>query len=181
MRKSLSWLILGCLCLVMTDPALASRTRRYCGDFDASLRRLANNLNRFDNVLSSDLNGMRSNKIMLEERRRELLAGRSGQGSDTNRAIEANTQLSLAIGKLDTAMRICQEAQGEVRNIRARVPSEIDCDDRKKEIRQSLAFSEDMLNSAEAKMDTVERMLDEYRALRNEADRLVAELGRRYN
>jgi hypothetical protein len=181
MKKSLFWLIFCCLCLVMTDPALASRTRRYCGDFDASLRRLVMNLNRLDKVLSSDLNWMRGNKTMLEERRRELLAGRSGQKSDPSGAIAVNTQLSLAIGKLETALRICQEAQGEVRNIRARVPSEIDCDDRKKDIRRNLNYSEDMLNSAEAKMDTVERMVDEYRSLKNESERLVAELGRRIN
>jgi len=160
MKKVIWMLVFLCLSPVLMTPALAGPTARMCYDFDARSGRLKERIAWFEKTLYDDLAGLRQDKARTQR----------------------NPRLSLADEKLSIAIRLCNDAIVQVQVLKDRVPREIDCGERRREIRRQLDVEVMALNDVEAKLSSLSSITNQYRSLRMEAASIIqsVEGGSRY-
>ena len=154
--KKLMWvLVLCCLGFVWLSPALAGRTDRMCYDFDARVSRVKDRIAWYEKTLHDDLMGLQQDR-----------AGTRG-----------NPRLVLADEKLSIAIRLCNDALGQVQILRDRVPREIECGDRHSAIRHQVDAEVAALNEVEGRIDNLNLLTNQYRSLRSEAYGIMQNMG----
>ncbi len=154
--KKLMWvLVLFCLSLVWLSPALAGRTDRMCYDFDARVSRVKDRIAWYEKTLHDDLMGLQQDR-----------AGTRG-----------NPRLALADEKLSIAIRLCNDALGQVQALRDRVPREVECGDRHREVRHQVDAEVAALNDVEGRLGNLNVITDQYRSLRSEAYGIMQNMG----
>lgn len=146
--KKLMWvLVLCCLSLVWLSPALAGRTERMCYDFDSRVSRVKERIAWYEKTLYDDLVGLRQDRVRTQ----------------------GNQRLALADEKLSIAIRLCNDALGQVQVLRDRVPREVDCGARDRQIRHQVDAEVAALNDVEGRISNLNVITNQYRALRSEA------------
>ncbi len=148
----LLWIfLLTCLTLILVAPAGASRTDRMCYDFDARVSRLKERLAWFEKTLHDDMAGLQQDKAM----------------------IQGDPRLGLANTKLNTAIRLCDDAIGQLNMLKDRLPREIECGDRHRRVRTAMDSEVQALNDVEGKLSGINIITNQYRSLRMEAASIV--------
>ena len=154
--KKLMWvLVLFCLGFVWLSPALAGRTDRMCYDFDARASRVKERIAWYEKTLYDDLLGLRQDRARTQ----------------------GNPRLALADEKLSIAIRLCNDALGEVQVLRDRVPREIECGDRHRTVRRQIDVEVAALNDVEGRIANLNIITNQYRSLRSEAYAIMQNLG----
>ena len=154
--KKLMWvLVLLCLSLVWLSPALAGRTDRMCYDFDAWVTRVKDRIAWYEKTLHDDLVGLRQDKARTQ----------------------GNPKLALADEKLSIAIRLCNDALGQVQALRDRVPREVECGDRHRAVRHQVDAEVAALSDVEGRIGNLNVITDQYRSLRSEAYAIMQNAG----
>ncbi len=155
MRKLLWMLVFLCLSSLLASSAMAARTTRLCYDFDSRTARVKERIAWNEKMLYDDLAGIRQDRAITQR----------------------NPKLALADEKLALAMRLCNDALTQVQILKSRVPREIDCGDRHRAVRHQVDAEVMALNDVEAKLSSLNMMVNQYRTLRLEAASIVQSMG----
>ena len=148
-------LVLICLSLVWLSPALAGRTDRMCYDFGSRVARVKDRIAWYEKTLYEDLMGLRADRARTQ----------------------GNPRLALADEKLSIALRLCNDALREVQVLRDRVPREIDCGDKHREVRHQVDAEVSALNDVEGRITNLNVITNQYRSLRSEAYAIIQNAG----
>lgn len=155
MRK-LMWLAMFlCLMPLLVSTAMAGRTDRMCYDFEARSARVKERIAWFEKTLYDDLAGLQLDKARTQ----------------------GNPRLALADEKLNLAIRLCNDAIGQVQILKARVPREIDCGERHREVRHQIDAEVVALNDVENQLSNLNIITNQYRNLRLEAASIIQSVG----
>ncbi len=150
--KKLMWLAMFlCLLPLLVSTAMAGRTDRLCYDFEARSARVKERIAWYERMLYDDLTGLKMDKAKTER----------------------NPRLALADEKLSLAIRLCNDAIGQVRILKDRVPREIDCGERHRTVRHQIDAEVVALNDVESKLANLNIITNQYRNLRLEAAAIV--------
>ncbi len=99
-------------------------------------------------------------------------------GLKQDRAItQRNPKLASADEKLALAMRLCNDALTQVQILKSRVPREIDCGDKHRAVRHQVDAEVMALTDVEAKLSSLNMMVEQYRTLRLEAASIIQSMG----
>ena len=159
--KKLMWLAMFlCLIPLLVSTAMAGRTDRMCYDFEARSARVKERIAWFEKSLYDDLAGLKLDKARTQ----------------------GNPRLALADEKLNLAIRLCNDAIGQVQILKDRVPREIDCGEKHRAVRRQMDTEVTALNDVEGKISNLSIMVNQYRQLRLEAASIIqsVEGGSRY-
>jgi hypothetical protein len=159
--KKLQWMVVFfCLSSLLVSSAMAGRTDRLCYDFDSRSSRVKERIAWNEKLLYDDLAGLNQDRARTQR----------------------NPRLALADEKLSLAIRLCNDALGQVQMLKSRVPREIDCGDRHRTVRHQIDAEVMALNDVEAKLSNLNIMINQYRTLRLEAASIIqnVEGGSRY-
>lgn len=157
MKKSLWVLLLFCLSPFLVSTVMAGRTERMCYDFDNRVVRVKERIAWYEKMLYDDLAGLRQDKALTQ----------------------GKPKLAQADEKLNIAIRLCNDALNTVRNLRDRVPREIDCGDKDKRIRRQMDSEVVALNDVEGQLANLNVITNQYRSLRVEAATIIQNVGGR--
>jgi hypothetical protein len=155
MKKLLWLLVFLCLSSLLASSAMASRTDRLCYDFDSRSARVKERLAFNEKMLFDDLAGMKQERARTQR----------------------NPRLALADEKLSLAIRLCNDALGQVQSMSARVPREIDCGDRHRAVRRQIDAEVMALNEVEGQISNLSVIVNQYRTLRMEAASIIQSVG----
>lgn len=154
--EKLKWvLIFICLSSFLPIPALAGPTDRLCYDFDGRVSRVKERVAWYEKMLYDDLVGLKQDKARTQ----------------------GIPKLALADEKLSLAVRLCNDALIEVQTLRDRVPREIDCGDRHRQVRRQVDVEVRSLNDVEGKIANLSIITNQYRSLRSEAATIIQNAG----
>jgi hypothetical protein len=144
-----------CLMPLLVSTAMAGRTDRMCYDFEARSARVKERIAWFEKTLYDDLAGLQLDKARTQ----------------------GNPRLALADEKLNLAIRLCNDAIGQVQILKARVPREIDCGERHREVRHQIDAEVVALNDVENQLSNLNIITNQYRNLRLEAASIIQSVG----
>ena len=154
--KKLMWLAMFlCLIPLLVSTAMAGRTDRMCYDFEARSARVKERIAWFEKSLYDDLAGLKLDKARTQ----------------------GNPRLALADEKLNLAIRLCNDAIGQVQILKDRVPREIDCGERHREVRHQMDAEVAALNDVESKLSNLSIITNQDRNLRLEAASIIQSVG----
>jgi hypothetical protein len=154
--KKLLWLaVFLCLSPVLVSPAMAGPTDRICYDFDARTARVKERIAWYEKTLYDDLAGLHQDRARTQR----------------------NPRLALADEKLSLAIRLCNDALSQVQVMRDRVPREIDCGDRHRNVRRAIDAEVMALNDVEGRLSNLNMITNQYRSLRLEAASIIETVG----
>jgi hypothetical protein len=126
-----------------------------CYDFDSRVSRVKERIAWYEKTLYDDLLGLRQDRARTQ----------------------GNPRLALADEKLSIAIRLCNDALGEVQVLRDRVPREIECGDRHRTVRRQIDVEVAALNDVEGRIANLNIITNQYRSLRSEAYAIMQNLG----
>jgi hypothetical protein len=160
MKQFLWVLVFLCLSSLLVSPAPAARTDRLCYDFDSRSARVKERIAWNEKMLYDDLAGLKQDRARTQR----------------------NPKLALADEKLSLAMRLCNDALTQVQTLKARVPREIDCGDRRRAVRRQIDAEVVALTDVEGQLTNLNIIVNQYRTLRLEAASIIqnVEGGSRY-
>jgi hypothetical protein len=154
--KKLWWmLVFLCLSPLLLSTAMAGRTDRMCYDFDSRTARVKERIAWYEKMLYDDLTALKADKAVTQR----------------------NPRLALADEKLSLALRLCNDALSQVQILRDRVPREIDCGERRREVRRQIDAEVMALNDVEAQLSNLNIITNQYRSLRLEAASIIETVG----
>ncbi len=159
--KKLMWVaIFLFLSPLLVSTAMAGRTDRLCYDFDSRTARVKERIAWYEKTLFDDLTGLKQDRARTQ----------------------GNPRLAAADEKLSLAIRLCNDALGQVQVLRDRVPREIDCGERHRAVRRQMDVEVTALNDVEGKLSNLNIITNQYRSLRLEAASIIqnVEGGSRY-
>jgi hypothetical protein len=155
MKKLLWMVVFLCLSSLLAGSAMAGRTDRMCYDFDSRTARVKERIAWNEKMISDDLAGLQQDRARTR----------------------GNPRLAQADEKLSLAIRLCNDALGQVQMLRNRVPREIDCGDRHRAVRHQVDAEVMALNDVESQLSNLTTMVNQYRALRAEAAAIIQGAG----
>jgi hypothetical protein len=160
MKKLLWALIFLCLSSLLASTAMAGPTDRLCYDFDSRSARVKERIAFNERMLYDDLAGLKQDQARTRR----------------------NPKLARADEKLSLAIRLCNDALTQVQTLKARVPREIDCGDRRRAVRRQIDSEVSALNDVEGQISNLNVIVNQYRNLRLEAATIIqnVEGGSRY-
>ncbi len=154
--KKLMWVaIFLFLSPLLVSTAMAGRTDRMCYDFDSRAARVKERIAWYEKTLFDDLTGLKQDRARTQ----------------------GNPRLAAADEKLSLAIRLCNDALGQVQVLRDRVPREIDCGERHRAVRRQMDVEVTALNDVEGKLSSLNMITNQYRSLRLEAASIVDTVG----
>jgi hypothetical protein len=152
MKKLFLWaLAFFCLSSLLASAALAGRTDRMCYDFDSRTARVKERIAWNEKMLYDDLAGLKQDQARTQR----------------------NPRLGQANEKLNLAIRLCNDALMQVQTLRDRVPREIDCGDRRRDVRRQIDAEVMALNDVEGQLSNLNVIVNQYRTLRSEAAAII--------
>ena len=154
--KKLLWVVVFlCLSSLLASSAMAGRTDRLCYDFDSRTARVKERIALNEKMLYDDLAGLKQDRAITQR----------------------NPKLAAADEKLALAMRLCNDALTQVQILKSRVPREIDCGDKHRAVRHQVDAEVVALTDVEAKLSSLNMMVEQYRTLRLEAASIIQSMG----